>query len=125
MDNNFSDKIDAEFNLSEEITNDSLKNIAMLVYGLQALSFLMGFTFLAAVILNYVKQENVRGTWLESHFRWQIRTFWFSVLWSIIGFASLILLVGYVILLADAIWVIYRIVTGWLRLNENKKMYTA
>ena len=125
MDNNFSDKIDAEFNLSEEITNDSLKNIAMLVYGLQALSFLMGFTFLAAVILNYVKQENARGTWLESHFRWQIRTFWFSVLWSIIGFASLILLVGYVILLADAIWVIYRIVTGWLRLNENKKMYTA
>jgi len=118
-------KIDAEFNLSEEITNDSLKNIAMLVYGLQALSFLMGFTFLAAVILNYVKQENARGTWLESHFRWQIRTFWFSVLWSIIGFASLILLVGYVILLADAIWVIYRIVTGWLRLNENKKMYTA
>ncbi len=125
MDNNFSDKIDAEFNLSEEITNDSLKNIAMLVYGLQALSFLMGFTFFAAVILNYVKQDNVRGTWLESHFRWQIRTFWFSVLWSIIGFASLILLVGYVILLADAIWVIYRIVTGWLRLNENKKMYTA
>lgn len=121
MDDKFSTQIDAELNLPAE----NVKTITMVVYGLQALSFIVGITFLVAVILNYVKKDEAQGTWLESHFRWQIRTFWFSVLWSIIGLASLILLVGYVILLADAVWVIYRIAKGWLRLNDHKEMYTA
>ena len=121
MDENFSKQIDAELNLPQE----NIKTITMVVYGLQALSFILGITFLVAVILNYVKKDEAQGTWLESHFRWQIRTFWFSVLWSIIGMASLILLVGYAILVADALWVIYRIVKGWLRLNDHKEMYTV
>ena len=64
-------------------------------------------------------------TFLESHFRWQIRTFWFGLLWAVPGGILLIIHVGWLILIADAIWIIYRIVKGWLRLNDNNPMYTA
>ena len=101
----------------------SLKTITTVVYALQAASFFIGLSFIAAVIVNYIKQSEVEGTWLESHFRWQIRTFWFSVLWSIIGFVLVFVLIGYLVLAADALWVIYRIVRGWLNLSEGKAMY--
>ena len=100
-----------------------LKTIATVVYALQAVSFFIGLSFIAAVIVNYIKQSEVEGTWLESHFRWQIRTFWFSVLWSIIGFVLVFVLIGYLVLAADALWVIYRIVRGWINLSEGKAMY--
>jgi uncharacterized membrane protein len=73
--------------------------------------------------MNYVKKEDVAGTILESHFRWQIRTFWFGLLWAVLGGATFVLVVGWFILFADLVWFIYRIVKGWLRLNENKPMY--
>lgn len=101
-----------------------LETITTVVYVLQALSFVIGLSFIAAVIVNYVKQSEVEGTWLESHFLWQIRTFWYSVLWSIIGFVLVFVLVGYLVLLADAIWVLYRIIKGWMNLSEGKAMYT-
>ena len=101
----------------------SLKTITTVVYALQAVSFFIGLSFIAAVIVNYIKQPEVEGTWLESHFRWQIRTFWFSVLWSIIGFVLVFVLIGYLVLAADALWVIYRIVRGWINLSEGKAMY--
>ena len=100
-----------------------LKTIATVVYALQAVSFFIGLSFIAAVIVNYIKQSEVQGTWLESHFCWQIRTFWFSVLWSFIGFVLVFVLIGYLVLAADALWVIYRIVRGWLNLSEGKAMY--
>jgi uncharacterized membrane protein len=56
----------------------SLKTLTMVVYALQALGFLNGITWIVAVIINYVKKDEVRGSWLESHFRWQIRTFWWA-----------------------------------------------
>jgi uncharacterized membrane protein len=100
----------------------ALKNVTALVYALQAASFLVGITWLAAVIVNYVKKEDVAGTWLESHFRWQIRTFWFGLLWAVIGCILAFVVIGFAVLLADAVWVIYRIIKGWLNLNENKPM---
>jgi len=107
--------------ITPETSNiDALKTITTIVYALQAVSFFIGITFIAAVILNYVKKDDVQGTWLASHFDWQIRTFWFGLLWSIVGFMSLILIVGYFIIIANAIWIIYRIIKGWLRLSENK-----
>ena len=106
------------------IKDQSLTTITTVVYALQAISFVFGITFIAGVIVNYIKQSEVEGTWLESHFLWQIRTFWFSVLWSIIGFVLVFVLVGYLVLLADAIWVIYRIIKGWMNLSEGKAMYT-
>lgn len=95
----------------------------MVVYALQALAFVAGITGIVAIVINYVKLGDVRGSWLESHFRWQIRTFWYSILWSVIGFILVFALIGYAILLATAVWVIYRIVKGWLRLADNKAMY--
>ncbi|MHB1290713.1 MAG: DUF4870 family protein [Sulfuricella sp.] len=101
---------------------DSAKTLTTVVYALQAASFFFGITYIVAIIISYVKLDDVKGTWLESHFRWQIRTFWFSLLWGAIGYLTLILIIGWFILMADGIWVIYRIVKGWLRLNEGKEI---
>ncbi|MEW6352884.1 MAG: hypothetical protein AB1469_01100 [Pseudomonadota bacterium] len=97
--------------------------ITTVVYALQAASFIAGVTYLIAVIINYVKRDDVRGTWLASHFTWQIRTFWYSLLWAVIGVMTFIFVIGYFILIADAVWVIYRIAKGWLRLIDRKAMY--
>jgi uncharacterized membrane protein len=98
----------------------SLRTLTMVVYALQALGFFIGITWIVAVVIDYVKKEEVAGTWLESHFRWQIRTFWFGLLWGVIGTILLLVLVGWFVLFADAVWIIYRIVKGWLALAENK-----
>lgn len=100
----------------------SLKNITTAVYALQAVSFLLGITYFVAIILDYVKLDDARGTWLESHFRWQIRTFWFSLLWFALGGLTLIIVIGYFILFANGLWMIYRIAKGWLNLNDGKPM---
>jgi uncharacterized membrane protein len=102
-----------------------LKTLALAVYILQALGFFVGITWIAAVVINYVKQDDVAGTWLESHFRWQIRTFWFGLLWGVIGGVLAFVLVGFFVLAADAIWIIYRIVKGVLDLNDGKPLYRS
>ena len=98
----------------------SLRNIATAVYALQSAGFLFGITWLIAIIVDYVKRDDAKGTWLESHFTWQIRTFWWGLLWGVIGAVLLLVLVGYLVLVANAVWIIYRIVKGWLRLSENR-----
>ncbi len=98
----------------------SLKTVAMVVYALQAAGFFLGITWIVAVVIDYVKKEEVAGTWLESHIRWQIRTFWFGLLWGVIGGVLVLVLIGFVVLFADAVWIIYRIVKGWLNLAENR-----
>ena len=100
----------------------SLKQLTMVVYLLQALGFFVGITWLVAVIIDYVKRDEVKGTWLESHFRWQIRTFWWGLLWGAIGTVLVLVVVGWLVLAADTIWIIYRIVKGWLFLTENRPM---
>ena len=92
-------------------------------------AFLTGWPSILAVILNYVKRSEVRGTWLESHFRWQIRTFWFGLLWVSICALFVILTLGIGILIAwiplgvVAVWFIYRIVRGWIALTNGRSMY--
>ena len=100
----------------------SLKTIATVVYALQAAGFFVGITWIVAVIIDYVKKDDARGTWLESHYRWQIRTFWFGLLWGVIGGILCLILIGFLVLAVDAVWIIYRIVKGWLNLAENKAM---
>jgi uncharacterized membrane protein len=97
-----------------------LKNITAVIYALHAAGFFVGITWIVAIVMNYVKKDDVAGTWLESHFRWQIRTFWFGLLWGVIGGVLTLVLVGFAVLFADAVWIIYRIVKGWLKLNENR-----
>lgn len=102
---------------------DPATGLAALVYALQAGFFLVGISFIAAIIVNYLNRDKVAGTWLESHFDWQIRTFWWSLLWGVIGLALLIVVVGIFILIADILWVYYRIAKGWRNLNAGKRMY--
>jgi uncharacterized membrane protein len=99
-----------------------LKRLAMIVYALQIAGYFVGVTFIAGVIINYIKLKEVEGTWLESHFRWQIRTFWFGVMWSCIGFALLVVMVGFLILIGAAVWVLYRAIKGWIELSEGKPL---
>ena len=102
---------------------ESLKTLTTVVYALQAAGFFVGgITWIVAVVVNYVKRDEAAGTLYESHFRWQIRTFWFGLLWAVIGGLLALVLVGFAILFAAAVWLIYRIVKGWLNLNDGKPM---
>lgn len=101
----------------------SRRTLTLIIYALQGLSFVVGITGLVAIVMNYVKRPEMAGTWLESHFRWQIRTFWFGLLWTVVGIALMWVVVGTFIIFANAVWVIYRIVRGILNLLDNKPMY--
>ena len=110
------------------------------IYGLHALSlvtgisgvatvvgaFLTGWPSIIAVILNYVKRSDVRGTWLDSHYSWQIRTFWYALLWLAVGgvlFATVLLFpIAVALWFATGIWVLYRIIRGWLALPSQKAL---
>jgi uncharacterized membrane protein len=118
----------------------SLVRWTHLIYGLHASSlltgvvgtatvvgaFLTGWPSLIAVILNYVKRSETRGTWLEAHFRWQIRTFWFGLLWVALCLLFVVLTLGLGLLVAwmplavVGLWFIYRIVRGWLALIDRR-----
>jgi uncharacterized membrane protein len=100
----------------------SLKTLTTAVYALQAAGFLVGITWMVAVVIDYVKRDEAKGTWLESHFSWQIRTFWWGLAWAVIGAMTFLVLIGWFILAADTVWIIYRIVKGWLYLNDNKPL---
>ncbi len=101
-----------------------LRDLTQIIYFLYAAYILFaGVTAIVAIIINYIKRDEVAGTWLESHFRWQIRTFWFAILWCVIGWLTIIVGVGFFILGVTAIWAIYRIVKGMLNFYDNKPMY--
>jgi uncharacterized membrane protein len=119
----------------------SILKIAHVVYGLHSLavvigisgpvtvigSFLFGIPSIVAVVMNYLWRRDARGTFVESHFRWQIRTFWFTLLWVFICWLFAITFVGIPIALLGAglttVWVIYRVARGWLRLRDGLPMY--
>lgn len=125
-------------------TSDSLVTWTTVIYALHAFSlvagivttatvvgtFLTGWPSILAVILNYVKQGEARGTWIESHFRWQIRTFWYGLLWVVLCalFVIFTLGIGLVIVWLPlgvvAVWFVYRVARGWMRLSSRTPMYT-
>ena len=92
-------------------------------------AFLTGWPSIIAVILNYVKRSEVRGTWLESHFRWQLRTFWFGLLWIVLCLVFVVATFGVGILIAwvpmglVGLWFVYRIIRGWVALTDRRQMY--
>lgn len=115
--------------LSTGIENyENLKDITTLVYLLQAIAF-VGFTPIIAVVINYFKKSEVKGSILESHFRWQIRTFWWGLLWfsiaAILNWTIVGAVIGIPIFIAVTIWWIYRLVKGWIALNKRHPMYTS
>jgi len=102
-----------------------LRRLTHILYALYAIFWLTGgITALIAIIIDYVKRDDVRGTLYESHFRWQIRSFWWCVLWGVIGVLLIpVAFIGFAVLWALGIWMLYRIVKGWLYLNDSKPMY--
>ena len=108
----------------DEVQQAELKKYTYSVYILQALAFV--FPFIPAIIglmVNYIKYDDVRGSWLESHFRWQKATFWYGLLWTVIGISTTWIYIGYPVLAGLTIWLIYRIARGWIYLVDGKEMY--
>lgn len=125
--------------------DESLVTYTNVIYALHSLSVLIGLTTfhtivgmfvwglpsIVAVIMNYARRSATHGTYLESHFRWQIRTFWYAVLWSVVIWAVsvplMFVLIGFGTLwighVALSIWIIYRIARGWLALRDQRAMY--
>ena len=130
-------------NSANSQTSQSLYDWTQIIYVLHAVSlvtgilgaatiigaFLIGWPSFIAVIMNYIKRSDANGTWLESHFRWQIRTFWFGVLWAGLCALFVILTIGIGLIIVWiplgilAVWFIYRIARGWMALRDRKPMY--
>ncbi len=124
------------------LPDQTLVNYTHVMYGLHALSavigifgaatvvgsFIFGIPSIVAVVMNYVRRSDARGTYLESHFSWQLRTFWYAALWSVVAFLLsgplMLILVGFLTyalaIVVIGIWIIYRVARGWLRLKEGQ-----
>jgi uncharacterized membrane protein len=121
--------------------DESLVTYTHIIYALHSLAVLIGITTfhtivgsfigglpsIVAVIMNYARRSATRGTYLESHFRWQIRTFWYAVLWAVICGLAALTIIGLILavpgFIALAVWIIYRVVRGWLALKDARPMY--
>lgn len=117
-----------------------LINLTYIIYGLHAFSaltgvltsafvitaFLTGWPSIVAVILNYVYRDDSFGTYLDSHFSWQIRTFWYALLWMVIAIVLMMTIIGIplgiLLMVGVGLWVLYRIARGLLRLNDRRGM---
>lgn len=137
-----SDDIDI-FNNGDGGRLDGARAWCHVMYGLHALSalsgiltsatvvgaFVFGWPSIIAVIINLVTQGQARGTWLESHWRWQWRSFWFAALWLLIAGLLAITLIGipfaFLAIVGTGIWVLYRVVRGWLALLDGRGMPLA
>ena len=116
----------------------SLVQLTHIIYGLHAVAvgvgvtsaatvaggFVFGLPSLVPLFLNYLKRGDVKGTWLESHFRWQIRTFWFTFLWLVIYGLLVITLIGipiaWILIALLGLWVAYRVIRGWVALADTR-----
>ena len=104
----------------------SAVTIGHIVYACYAVSLFTVFPMIIGVVLAYVKRDDAQGTWLRSHFSWQIRTFWWGLLWTVLGWILFVTLIG--IPLAYALWALvwlwglYRTAKGWLRLSDAKEV---
>lgn len=132
-----------EQTLITEVPAQSVLTVAHIVYALHTTAIVLGISgaptiigsFLGslpsilAVILNYVQKSEAGGTWAESHYRWQIRTFWFALLWFLIAWILILTMIGIPVgmglLALVTIWLIYRVARGWLRLGKREPMYAS
>ena len=134
----------ADYDQQGEIINsgnlDGQRAWCHIMYGLHALSalsgiltsasiagaFVFGWPSIIAVIINYVTRGNVRGTWLESHWRWQLRTFWFAALWLFVAGLLAVTLIGIpaaiMVIVVTGLWVLYRVIRGWLALVDRRAL---
>jgi uncharacterized membrane protein len=108
-----------------EAEEKRLRDLAFLVYALQAAGFLFGLTWIVGVVINYLKIDDVRNTWLETHFNWQLRTFWLGLAGMAVAWLLMVVKIGVLIGFAVTVWAVYRVAKGWLALNDRKAMYPS
>ncbi|PLC50812.1 hypothetical protein CR159_06480 [Pollutimonas subterranea] len=102
----------------------SFKNYTMIVYGLYALGlFLGGVPTVIGLIVAYLKRKEYSGTIYAEHLSFLIRTFWYGVLWSIVALILALVYIGFIVMFVVGIWYIYRIVRGFLYLNDGKGIW--
>jgi uncharacterized membrane protein len=108
-----------------EAEEKRLRDLALLVYALQAIGFVIGLSWIVGVVVNYLKIDDARNTWLETHFNWQLRTFWLGLAGMAVAWLLMVVKIGVLIGFAVTVWAIYRVAKGWLALNDRKPMYPA
>lgn len=100
---------------------ESLKKLAALVYLCQVLTFaLAGLPLLVGVAINFINRHEVQGTWLESHFNWQIKTVWITLAGFALSGLTFGMGIGFFILIITVLLLVYRIVVGWSTLTADK-----
>lgn len=105
-------------------TERSLRKSVLAVYVLYAASIVIPFAAVAGMIVAHIKRGDARAHhWLASHFRWQIRTFWYSLLWGLVAMLLAFIGVGVILGIVVSVWFIYRVVKGWLRLSDGTAPY--
>ncbi|MFT7771820.1 DUF4870 family protein [Roseateles sp.] len=100
----------------------SLRQLTLAVYVLYAVGIFTGLPALIAIIINHVKYGDTAGTLYQSHFRWQIRSFWWGLVWACVGWATAVFGVGLAVLALNWCWLVYRLVRGFLNWNDGKSM---
>jgi len=131
---------DIDVSMQTVVPGESLVRLTHVIYGLHAFSalmgilssafivtaFLFGWPSIIAVIINYVKRSDTRGTYLDSHFGWQIRTFWYALLWVVVMLLLAFTVIGlpfaWLLGVVVGIWVLYRIIRGWITLGNARPM---
>ncbi len=104
-------------------SGSAAKKLATIIYALYAFAFVFGVTSIVGVVMAHIKRGETGDDVIETHLRYQIRTFWLGLVGYAVGVVTAVFGVGYFIVLATVVWSIYRIVKGWLRLNDGKPMY--
>jgi uncharacterized membrane protein len=105
---------------SDNLSVEGLRKRGKIIYVLQLISFLLAVTYLIAPLLAYVYLPESEGTWMKSHFKWQMNTFWMSMLVALVGLAFIPHYSAFFLLMASAIWIIYRVIKGWRYLNRGE-----
>lgn len=107
-------------------TNQSAGNLpnnnVTLIYILYLIGFVFGITYLVGGIMAFIKKGDEAHPLLKSHYSYQASTFLWSVVWAIVGFATAVIVVGYVVLIVNYIWALYRVIKGWLAFNGGKSL---
>lgn len=98
----------------------SERKLTMMVYICQGAGFIVGITFIAAIIINLIKKSDLTTDLAKSHMSWQLRTGLWSMLWSFIGVVLSAVLIGYLVLAVNVFWTLYRVIRGAMALNDNK-----
>lgn len=130
--------------MNYSVDQDPNRTLTLVLYVLYIIAiFTGGLLAVIALIINYVKRSDVRGSIFESHFTWQIRTFWWYLAWILFAFSPFLLLIFtgsnldssamvvmfgwvfcFITIVATFIWSLYRAIRGLIALNDNKPMYS-